>query len=62
VASGISEALLTTIFGLTVAVPIQIAYNLFTARVDSIIVDMEENSMNLIETISLMNQEKEKSK
>jgi len=62
VASGISEALLTTIFGLTVAVPIQIAYNLFTARVDSIIVDMEENSMNLIETLSLMNQEKEKSK
>ncbi|RKY61323.1 MAG: MotA/TolQ/ExbB proton channel family protein [Candidatus Neomarinimicrobiota bacterium] len=52
VASGISEALLTTLFGLVVAIIIQVFYNLFTARVDSIVVDMEENSINLIDTLA----------
>jgi len=52
VASGISEALLTTLFGLIVAMTIQVFYNLFTARVDSIVVDMEENSINLIDTLT----------
>ncbi|MCD6441329.1 MAG: MotA/TolQ/ExbB proton channel family protein [Candidatus Marinimicrobia bacterium] len=52
VASGISEALLTTLFGLIVGITIQIFYNLFTARVDGIIVEMEENSINLIDTIA----------
>jgi biopolymer transport protein ExbB len=52
VASGISEALLTTLFGLIVAMTIQIFYNLFTARVDAIIVDMEENSIKLLDTLA----------
>jgi biopolymer transport protein ExbB len=52
VASGISEALLTTLFGLIVAVPMQICYNLFTARVDGIVVEMEESSMSLLETLT----------
>ena len=52
VASGISEALLTTLFGLVVGMIIQVFYNLFTARVDSIIIDMEENSINLIDTLT----------
>lgn len=52
VASGISEALLTTLFGLIVAMIIQVFYNLFTARVDGIVVDMEENSINLIDTLT----------
>lgn len=52
VAGGISEALLTTLFGLIVAMIIQVFYNLFTSRVDSIVVDMEENSINLIDTLT----------
>lgn len=52
VASGISEALLTTLFGLIVAMIIQVFYNLFTSRVDGIVVDMEENSINLIDTLT----------
>ncbi|MDO9547373.1 MAG: MotA/TolQ/ExbB proton channel family protein [Candidatus Marinimicrobia bacterium] len=52
VASGISEALLTTLFGLVVAITIQIFYNLFTSRVDGIVVEMEENSINLIDTLT----------
>jgi len=52
VASGISEALLTTLFGLIVGITIQIFYNLFTSRVDGIIIDMEENSVNLLNTLA----------
>lgn len=58
VAGGISEALLTTLFGLIVAVPMQIAYNLFTARVDGIVVEMEESTMSLIETLTTMEDKK----
>jgi len=59
VAGGISEALLTTIFGLCVAAPLQLAYNLFTSRVDSIVVDMEESTMNLLETLNILDSQKE---
>ncbi len=52
VAGGISEALLTTLFGLIVGITISIFYNLFTARVDGIIIDMEENSVNLLDILS----------
>jgi len=52
VASGISEALLTTLFGLVVGITIQIFYNLFASRVDGIIIDMEENSVNLLDILS----------
>ena len=52
VAGGISEALLTTLFGLIVGMIIQFFFNLFTSRVDKIIIDMEESSINLIDTIS----------
>ncbi|MCK4448907.1 MAG: MotA/TolQ/ExbB proton channel family protein, partial [Candidatus Marinimicrobia bacterium] len=46
------EALLTTLFGLIVGISIQIFYNLFTSRVDGIIIDMEENSVNLLDTLA----------
>jgi biopolymer transport protein ExbB len=59
VAGGISEALLTTLFGLIVAVPMQIAYNLFTARVDGIVVEMEESTMSLLETLTNIDDKKE---
>ena len=52
VAGGISEALLTTLFGLIVAMIIQFFYNIFTSRVDNIVVNMEESSINLIDVIS----------
>ncbi len=58
VAGGISEALLTTLFGLIVGMVIQFFYNVFTSRVDAIVIDMEENSINLIDTIALMEENK----
>ena len=57
VAGGISEALLTTLFGLIVAAPLQLCYNLFVARVDSIVVEMEESTMNLLQTLDVINKE-----
>lgn len=51
VASGISVALLTTIFGLIVAMLLQFFYNYFTAKINRLVVDMEASSAELIETI-----------
>ena len=51
VASGISEALLTTLFGLVVAMILQVFYNYFVSRVDKIVGDMEESSIELIDAL-----------
>lgn len=51
VAGGISTALLTTLFGLVVAIIIQIANNYFISRVDGLIVDMEESSVDFVDTL-----------
>lgn len=51
VAGGISTALLTTLFGLVVAIIIQILNNYFISRVDHLIVDMEESSVDFVDTL-----------
>ena len=51
VAGGISVALLTTLFGLVVAVTIQILHNFFVSRIDKLIIDMEESSNELVDTL-----------
>ena len=57
VAVGISEALLTTLFGLVVAMIIQFFQNLFTFMIDKLIVKMEESSIDLIDTLETMGKE-----
>jgi len=52
VASGISQALLTTLLGLIVAMVIQVFNNYFTTRIDKLIIDMEESSVELIDALS----------
>ena len=49
VAGGISQALLTTAFGLIVAMIIQTFQNLFVNRIDKLILDMEEHSVRLVD-------------
>lgn len=49
VAGGISQALLTTAFGLIVAIIIQLLQNFFVSRIDRLVLDMEENSMELVD-------------
>ena len=51
VAGGISQALLTTLFGLVVAMAVQLLYNLATSRIDRLITDMEEASADLVDTL-----------
>ena len=49
VAGGISQALLTTAFGLVVAMIIQTLQNVFVSKIDSLVLDMEEQSVNLVD-------------
>lgn len=51
VASGISEALITTLFGLVVAIIIQSAQNFLISRVDKLVIDMEESAAELIDSL-----------
>lgn len=48
VAGGIGEALITTAFGLLVAIPAVMVFNYFTNAIDSFVVDMNETSSELI--------------
>ena len=51
VAGGIKVALLTTVFGLIVAIILQIFYNYIVAKIDSIVNDMEDASITLIDML-----------
>ncbi len=51
VAGGISQALLTTLFGLVVAMIVQFFHNLASSRIDKLIIDMEEASVELVDTL-----------
>ncbi|HEX6134545.1 MAG TPA: MotA/TolQ/ExbB proton channel family protein [Longimicrobiales bacterium] len=48
VASGIKVALITTAAGLTIAIPVNVAYNFFVTRIDKLIMDMEEGTANVL--------------
>jgi len=54
VARGIKIALLTTVFGLIVAIILQFFYNYAVSKIDRIVVDMEEASIELIDSLVLM--------
>lgn len=51
VAEGISVALLTTLFGLVVAMILQVFYNYFISRIDRLVGDMEQSSIELIDAL-----------
>ena len=51
VATGISEALITTLTGLTIAIPVQSAHNYFVSVIDRFVMEMEESSVDLIDTL-----------
>lgn len=57
VAGGIKEALITTASGLAIAIPIQIFHNYFVTRVDRLILDMEESSQQIVETVIALEDE-----
>ena len=51
VAGVIKVALLTTVFGLIVAIILQVFYNYIIAKIDSIVNDMEDSSITLIDIL-----------
>ena len=51
-AGGISQALLTTAAGLSVAIPAFIAYMFFVSRVDRMIMDIDSLGQELVSLIS----------
>ena len=51
VAGGIKVALLTTVFGLIVAIVLQIFYNYLISKVDSIVNSMEDASISLVDLL-----------
>lgn len=54
VASGISEALITTATGLVIAIPATLAYNYFVSAIDRFTIEMEEAAMELIEALDTL--------
>ncbi len=52
VASGISEALITTATGLVIAIPASIGYSFFLSVIDRFIIEMEETSSELVEELT----------
>lgn len=51
-AEGISNALITTAGGLTVAIPILVVYNYLMSRVDNMVLEMEISSAELVELLT----------
>ncbi|MFV1981407.1 MAG: MotA/TolQ/ExbB proton channel family protein [Rhodothermia bacterium] len=54
VAGGIKVALLTTVFGLVVAIILQVFYNYAVSKIDRLVVEMEEASLELIDALILI--------
>jgi len=51
VATGISQALITTATGLTIAIPVLFAQYLFVHRINKIVFEMQESSLNFLDTM-----------
>ncbi|RLD44842.1 MAG: MotA/TolQ/ExbB proton channel family protein [Bacteroidetes bacterium] len=52
VAGGIKVALLTTVFGLIVAIILQVFYNYLLAKVESLVNDMEDSSISFMDILA----------
>lgn len=55
VAGGIGVALLTTLFGLIVAVVLQVFYNYILSKIDNIVNKMEDSSISLVDLLIKFN-------
>lgn len=52
---GISEALITTVTGLFIGIPVLIVYNYFTNKSESLILDIEKYANTLVQKIKAIN-------
>jgi len=51
VAAGIKVALLTTAAGLVIAIPVSVGHNYFVAKIDGLVIDMEESAQKMVDTL-----------
>ena len=51
VAAGMKVALITTIFGIIVALVLQVFYNYILSKIDHITAQMEESAITLLDTL-----------
>lgn len=54
VAAGIKVALITTAFGLTIAIPVNVAHNYFVTRIDALVIEMEESAQKMVDALHAM--------
>jgi biopolymer transport protein ExbB len=50
-AGGISQALITTAAGLTVAIPALVMHRYFTGKIDAIVVELEQETIKLVDAL-----------
>jgi biopolymer transport protein ExbB len=50
-AGGISQALITTAAGLTVAIPAIVMHRYFTGKIDAIVVELEQETIKLVDAL-----------
>jgi len=58
VAGGIKIALLTTAFGLLIAIPVSVGHNYFVSRIDAMVIDMEESAQKMVDTLHAIEADK----
>ena len=58
VAGGMKVALITTIYGIIVALVLQVFYNFILAKIESIVADMEDSSITLLDLLTKFNLKK----
>lgn len=51
-ATGIWEALITTAFGLSIAIPVFVGYKYLISKTDRLVLEMEERSMEVVELLT----------
>ncbi len=61
VAGGIKVALTTTAAGLIIAIPVSVGHNYFVARIDSLVIDMEESAQKMSDMLHAMESDRARS-
>jgi biopolymer transport protein ExbB len=56
-AGGIWEALITTVAGLSVAIPTYVAYNFLVSKVDGFVLEMEKSATDLVNILGTRREE-----
>ena len=58
VAGGMKVALITTVFGLIVAMILQVFYNYILSKIDALTIDMEDSSISIVDVLTKYSEKK----